>query len=62
VRGAESLDAPSSRDHTERSPLDPIQESYAVDEDTWRVVGAEVSPTAVNWEPVVVISCANVES
>ena len=37
-----------------------IQESYAVDEDTWRVVGAEISPTAVNWEPVVVIVCGNV--
>lgn len=37
-----------------------IQESYAVDEDTWRVIGAEVSPTAVNWEPVVVIICGNV--
>jgi len=37
-----------------------IQESYAVDEDTWRVVGAEMSATAVNWEPVVVIVCGNV--
>jgi len=45
-----------------RGERDPIQESYAVDEDTWPVVGAEMSPTAVNCEPVVVISCANVES
>ena len=37
-----------------------IQESYAVDQDTWRLVGAETSPTAANWEPVVVIVCANV--
>ena len=37
-----------------------IQESYAVDDDTWRVVGAEISPTAVNWEPVVTIICAKV--
>jgi hypothetical protein len=37
-----------------------IQESYAVDEDTWRVVGAETSPTAASWEPVVVIVCATI--
>ena len=37
-----------------------IQESYAVDEDTWRVIGAEISPTAVNWEPVVTIICGTV--
>ena len=37
-----------------------IQESYAVDEDTWRIVGAETSPTAASWEPVVVIVCAEV--
>ena len=37
-----------------------IQESYAVDGDTWRVIGAEISPTAVNWEPVVIITCGNV--
>jgi hypothetical protein len=37
-----------------------IQESYAVDENTWRVVGAETSATAVNWEPVVVIVCATI--
>jgi hypothetical protein len=37
-----------------------IQESYAVDEDTWRIVGAETSPTAANWEPVVVIVCATI--
>ena len=37
-----------------------IQESYAVDDDTWRVVGAEISPTAVNWEPVVTIICGTV--
>jgi len=37
-----------------------IQESYAVDEDTWRIVGAETSPTAASWEPVVVIVCATI--
>jgi hypothetical protein len=37
-----------------------IQESYAVDEDTWRIVGAETSPTAASWEPVVVIVCGTV--
>ena len=37
-----------------------IQESYAADDDTWRVVGAEISPTAVNWEPVVTIICGTV--
>ena len=37
-----------------------IQESYAADEDTWRVIGAEMSPTAANWEPVVVITCGTV--
>jgi hypothetical protein len=37
-----------------------IQESYAVDLDTWRVVGAEMSATGVSWEPVVVIVCGNV--
>jgi hypothetical protein len=37
-----------------------IQESYAADEDTWRVIGAEMSPTAASWEPVVVITCGTV--
>ncbi len=37
-----------------------IQESYAVDDDTWRVIGAEISPTGVNWEPVVTIICGTV--
>jgi hypothetical protein len=38
-----------------------IQESYAVDEDTWRIVGAETSPTGASWEPVVVIVCATID-
>jgi len=37
-----------------------IQESWAVDHDTWRVVGAEISPTGAKWEPVVVITCGTV--
>lgn len=48
--------------HLEAAPPPiAIQESYAVDSDTWRVVGAETAATAAKWEPVVVIVCANVE-
>jgi hypothetical protein len=47
--------------HLEASPPPiAIQESYAVDADTWRIVGAETDPTAAKWEPVVVIVCADV--
>lgn len=42
------------------TPPIAIQESYAVDEDTWRLIGAEITPTAANWEPVVVITCATI--
>jgi hypothetical protein len=49
--------------HLEASPPPiAIQESYARDDDTWRVVGAEVDATGANWEPVVVITCASVDS
>ncbi len=42
------------------APPIAIQESYAADDDTWRVIGAEISPTAVNWESVVMIICGTV--
>jgi hypothetical protein len=49
--------------HLEAAPPPiAIQESYAVDEDTWRVVGAEIVATGAKWKPVVVITCASVDS